>query len=52
MPVLTASPQGRQRRGVMDSLVEGMRLRGTAVLLSAGSSGGGSNNTRYDRTYY
>lgn len=44
MPVLTASPQGRQRRGVSDSLVEGMRLGGTAVLLSAGSSGGGPNH--------
>lgn len=31
MPVLTASPPGRQRRGVSDSLVEGMRLGGTAV---------------------
>lgn len=39
MPVLAESPPGRQRSGVSDSLVEGMRLGGTAVLLSVGSSG-------------
>lgn len=51
MPVPAASPQGRQRRAVSDSLVEGMRLGGTAVLLGAGSWGV-ALITRYDLTCY